>query len=70
MINNIISEDFDNWQFLNNGEYLLGTIGTGVRGFTFFDTSLRSISGPFDTATLFLKGFEINRTKKELSNNE
>lgn len=23
MINNIISEDFDNWQFLNNGEYLL-----------------------------------------------
>jgi hypothetical protein len=49
-------------QGLNNGEYLLGTTGSGTRGFTFFDTSLRTITGPLDTATLFLKGFEINRT--------
>lgn len=47
---------------LNNGEYFLGTSTAGVRQFSFFDTSQKLISGVADTATLTLKGLEINRT--------
>lgn len=47
---------------LGNGEYGFGTIISGIRQLFFTDTIVRSMTGVADTATLNLKGMEINRT--------